>query len=243
MQPGSPAISKSLFHNISHVYWDLDHTLWDYETNARITIYELYDKFGLNEIPDQKPEDFHTVYCKHNDLAWERYRDGKITKEDLRKSRFRDTFFELGMIPDGISDLFEHEFVELCPQKPNLMDGAMDVLRLFSLSYTQHIITNGFRETQAVKLKSSGIDGFFSTIVHSDEIGYQKPHPLIFHNAMSLSGAKPEESLMIGDNFEADVLGAYKMGMKCIYFNPKEKEWPDEYPGIIAIKTLKQLLV
>lgn len=234
--------ASDLFENIAHVFWDLDHTIWDYKTNARLTIFELYKKHNIHKTTEHGPDIFHETYCKHNDLAWENYRKGIIDKTILRQRRFKDTFVELGMEPEGIYEVFETEFVEICPTKGNLMPGAMDALNHFHLNFQQHIITNGFKETQGVKMRTSGIHHFFNTLTNSEDTGFQKPHPEIFRIAMQSAGATVENSLMIGDNYEADVLGAYALGMKCVFYNPELVEIENMPEGIVVIRELTELV-
>jgi putative hydrolase of the HAD superfamily len=236
------SLPDNFFEGVSHIFWDLDHTIWDFSTNARLTIFELYHKYDLGKKMEHPPETFHSTYIRHNNLAWELYRKGEITKEHLRQRRFRDTFSELGTEPDALCHLFEKEFVELCPTKSVLIPGAFDALTLFSKTYRQHIITNGFKETQAVKMNTSGIHHFFETVTNSEDTGYQKPHPMIFKIAINEAGASVENSIMIGDNYEADILGAHALGMRCVFFDMHEESAEIPKDGIVKINHLNQLL-
>jgi putative hydrolase of the HAD superfamily len=229
------------YPSITHIFWDLDHTIWDYPTNARLTIYELFEKYAIQNLTHHSPSVFHEVYCRHNDLAWENYRKGIIDKATLRERRFKDTFIELGMGPHPFYEHFEKEFVEICPTKGHLMPGALEVLTQFNSRFEQHII-NGFKETQGIKLQTSGIHHFFKTLTNSEDTGYQKPHPEIFKIAMERAGAKPENSVMIGDNYEADVLGAYDIGMKCVFYNPGVMAIENIPEGIVIITKLCELV-
>jgi len=231
-----------IFNNITHIFWDLDHTIWDYSTNARLTIFELYEKHEVHKTTEHGPEIFHKTYCKHNDLAWENYRKGTIDKSVLRQRRFKDTFIELGMEPEGVYQLFEKEFVEICSTKGHLMPGALDALNHFHLKFEQHLITNGFKETQSVKIQTSGIHHFFKTLTNSEDARVQKPHPEIFKIALQSAGAEIDNSLMIGDNYEADIMGAYALGIKCIFYNPESviiKNMPED---IVVIRELGELI-
>lgn len=185
---------------------------------------------------------FHKTYSKHNDLAWENYSKGIIDKTVLRQRRFYDTFIELGIEPEGIYQIFETEFVELCPTKGHLIAGAMEVLNHFHPNFQQHIITNGFKETQGVKMRTSVIDHFFSTFTNSEDAGFQKPHPEIFTKAMKSAGAKAQNSLMIGDNYEADILGAFLIGMRCVYYNPGDLIIENIPTEIVSIRKLEELI-
>ncbi|NUM32760.1 MAG: noncanonical pyrimidine nucleotidase, YjjG family [Bacteroidetes bacterium] len=226
---------------ITNIFWDLDHTLWDYPTNARLTVFELFEKYKLNELTKHKPEVFHNTYCHHNDAAWDDYRDGKIDKQTLRKLRFSKTFTELGIENEKFHEIFENEFVEKCPTKGNLMSGALEMLRFFEKDYKQHIITNGFKETQEIKLKTSGIFHFFSTITNSEDVGVQKPNPQIFKSALSAAATFAENSLMVGDNFEADILGAYNLGFNCIFFNHDSKKIENIPKEIVELNDLNDV--
>ena len=138
--------------------------------------------------------------------------------------------------------LFEKEFVEICPTKGHLMPGALEVLNHFHLKFDQHIITNGFKETQGVKMQTSGIHHFFKTLTNSEDAGVQKPHPEIFKIALQSAGAEIDNSLMIGDNYEADIMGAYALGIKCIFYNPESviiKNMPED---IVVIRELGELI-
>jgi putative hydrolase of the HAD superfamily len=234
--------SLELFKEVTHIFWDLDHTIWDYSTNARLTIFELYEKHSVHEKTEHGPDIFHKTYCKHNDLAWENYSKGIIDKAILRQRRFKDTFSELGMEPEGVYHIFETEFVEICPTKGHLIPGALEALKHFYLHFHQHIITNGFKETQAVKMQTSGINHFFKTLTNSEDAGVQKPHPDIFKIALQSAGASIENSVMIGDNYEADILGAYNLGIKCVFYNPDSVKIENMPEDIVVIKDLIEML-
>lgn len=227
--------------HITDIFWDLDHTIWDYPTNAKLTIFELFSKYGLTEFTSHSPEKFHKSYCKHNDIAWEDYRNGKIDKLTLRKQRFSNTFKELGIEKDEFHDIFENEFVELCPTKSNLMVGSFEMLEFLNETFRQHIITNGFKETQEIKLKSSGITHFFKTITNSEDIGVQKPNTLIFQAALKSASAQAQNSVMIGDNYEADIIGAYNAGLNCIYYNQFDKSTENIPSEIVVINDLRKI--
>ena len=227
--------------NISDIFWDLDHTIWDYPTNAKITIFELFEKYNLNNLTIHSPEVFHKTYCKYNDSAWDEYRKGKIDKLTLRKLRFSNTFKELKIEKEEFHDIFEIEFVKICPTKGNLMKGALNALQFFEPLFKQHIITNGFKETQELKLKSSGISHFFDSITNSEDVGVQKPSPIIFEKAVSGALADKNKCIMIGDNYEADIVGAYNYGLKCVFYNHSGIEIKNIPSEIIVVDDLDVL--
>jgi len=213
--------------NIRHIFFDLDHTLWDFDRNSSETLLELYDVFHLSVyIPDVK--DFIAVYCEINHRLWKEYALGEISKAELRHTRFRSAFGHFN-VPhnDGLSEEFGAEYMRLCPLKPHLIPGAKEVLQSFRHRFKLHIITNGFMEIQEQKLQSSGITDYFDLVLCSEEVGFNKPHPEIFRRALKLVAGTPAESLMVGDTFEADITGAKGVGMKAILFNP-EKTFVDQ---------------
>lgn len=195
-----------------HLFFDLDGTLWDLHRNTRLALNELFIQNQL----DQKIEfdAFFKKYHHHNNIVWELYRKDKITKQALRTVRFERTFAEFDLFPSEawISN-FADQFMTLAPQQPHLMAGAIELLHHCKDKYHLHIITNGFQEVQGIKMKAGGIDHFFNQIIFSEMAGSRKPNAQIFAHALESAGANLEESLMIGDDWEADILGARDFGM------------------------------
>ena len=205
-----------------HLFFDLDHTLWDFEQNSRFTLLRLYEDFKLAEFNKFGPEDFYKKYKFINQQFWRLFALGKVNQQELRTGRFEQTFLKLGLkrnqIPAGISEAY----TDLCPQQAAVFPHTHDTLAYLKGKYTLHIITNGFPEIQAVKMQSAGISGFFSEIITSACIDCQKPDRRIFRHALERSGATAPQSLMIGDNLEADVLGAKAAGLDQVFFNPEK---------------------
>jgi putative hydrolase of the HAD superfamily len=206
--------------SIAHVFFDLDHTLWDFETNSRLAVGELFDRFGVGRLTGAGEDEFHAVYVRINEVFWERYRLGTITKGELRSGRFFDALDHFGLRDAALAEAMGTAYVDISPRKTALMDGAMEVLHYLGQRYELHIITNGFEEVQHIKLESSGIRPFFSEVVTSERAGVRKPDPGIFRFAEQLTGAQRERSLMIGDHLEADILGAQRAGWRAIHFDP-----------------------
>ncbi len=222
-----------------HLFFDLDHTIWDFDRNAEETLQELFVLHKLEALGLTSAADFITTYTRNNHALWADYHLGKIDKETLRQTRFSKTFTDMGLHPEVVPAAFEDDYVALCPTKTNLFPHAHETLRYLHSKYTLHLITNGFRESQEVKLKGSGLAGYFRHIIISEEVGFNKPHPAIFEHAIKLAGAKNEESLMIGDSLEADVYGALNFGMDAIYFNPLKAAKPNNVP--VQIHSLDEL--
>ncbi|WPO82517.1 YjjG family noncanonical pyrimidine nucleotidase [Chryseobacterium sp. JJR-5R] len=215
---------------IQHIFFDLDNTLWDHRRNAYLTIRDLFEKEEITLRYRIGFEEFHAVYHDINEKLWEDIRDGKIDKEYLRKHRFYDTFRHFKIDDEGLSMYFEEHFLDKILNHNNLVEGAESVLEyLKSKNYTLHIISNGFKEVTERKCILSGIDHYFQTITSADSVGVRKPNPAIFEYALDLSEARKETSILIGDDWIADVAGAQRFGMDVIFFdvlneNPQQEE-------------------
>ncbi len=223
-----------------HIFFDLDHTIWDFDRNAEETLHELYGIYGLKELGLHSPDLFIETYTRNNHRLWAEYHLGKITKTALRDARFKQTFLDMGLHPDVIPAGFEDDYVKLCPTKTNLFPHAHETLEYLHSKYTLHLISNGFRESQDVKINGTNLGGYFRHVIISEEIGVNKPDKAIFEHALNLAGATKAESLMIGDSLEADVYGALNFGMDAIYFNPAMLEKPGDVP--VQINHLKELI-
>ena len=223
-----------------HIFFDLDHTIWDFDKNAEETLYELYDVHRLQEIGLPSAAIFIETYTRNNHQLWAEYHTGKITKTELRETRFRRTFLELGVLPDLLPLAFEDDYVKLCPTKTNLFPHAHETLAYLKERYTLHLISNGFKESSEMKIGKTNIGGYFQHIIISENVGVNKPDKAIFEHALALAGAEKHHSLMIGDSLEADVYGALNFGMDAIYFNPFKAAKPDDVP--VQVHHLKELL-
>jgi putative hydrolase of the HAD superfamily len=203
-----------------HIYFDLDHTIWDFDRNAEETLQELYVVYKLADLGVSSADDFIAVYTRNNHQLWADYHLGNITKDYLREMRFKKTFLEMGLSADSIPNDFEDDYVRICPTKTNLFNGAHQTLEYLHQKYTLHLITNGFKESTETKVAGTGIARYFDNIIISEDVGVNKPDKGIFEHALKLAGAEKHQSIMIGDSIEADVRGALAFGMDAIYFNP-----------------------
>ncbi|TKC13032.1 noncanonical pyrimidine nucleotidase, YjjG family [Pedobacter polaris] len=208
-----------------HIFFDLDHTIWDFDRNAQETLLELYEVYQLKAL-GLKSTDFIELYTENNHRLWQQYHLGEITKEKLREERFRKTFLELGIKPEHVPQQFEDDYVKISPTKTNLFAGAERVLAYLQKKYQLHIISNGFKETTLTKMNLSGLNPYFTNVIISEDVGVNKPNKRIFEHALEKAIATKEESIMIGDSLEADIRGAQDFGMKAIFFNPLNVEKP-----------------
>ncbi len=222
-----------------HIFFDLDHTLWDFSKNSQETIRDLYENFQLNRFGFKDFEDFYSTYYKVNDQYWRFYRQGKVTKAQLRVGRFRDTLLDRNVNHDELSEQMAEFYVSHGPYKTNLLPGAKEILDYLAKSYELHLITNGFKEVQHIKLRESGLRDYFDELIISEEVGFQKPHPEIFRHANNATSSVAKESIIIGDNLEADVLGGKRAGWGHVFFNPEENDHQEEIQH--EIKELREL--
>nr|WP_199157834.1 YjjG family noncanonical pyrimidine nucleotidase [Pedobacter sp. ASV2] len=224
-----------------HIFFDLDHTIWDFDRNAQETLNELYHTYDLNKLGLTSCADFIATYTENNHQLWADYHLGKITKDFLRSERFSKTFIQLGVHPDAVPHQFEDDYVNISPTKTNLFDAAEEVLAYLQQKYTLHIISNGFKETTLTKMNVSNLNPYFHNVIISEDVGVNKPSPVIFQHALDKAKARKEESIMIGDSLEADIYGALNFGMEAIFFNPLKKEKPEDVKQ--EITHLKELLL
>ncbi|MGI9650358.1 YjjG family noncanonical pyrimidine nucleotidase [Chryseobacterium sp. RLHN22] len=225
---------------IQHIFFDLDNTLWDHRRNAYLTIKDLFEKEEITLKYSIDFEEFHSVYHEINEKLWEQIRDGEIDKEYLRKHRFYDTFNRFGIDDLELSMFFEEHFLDKILNYNFLVEGAEYILEyLKTKNYTLHIISNGFQEVTERKCILSGIDHYFQTITSADSVGVRKPEPAIFDYSLGLSKAKKEESILIGDDWIADVIGAQQFGMDVIFFDVLNEN--KEAENLKVIKHLLQI--
>ncbi|CAN5575660.1 YjjG family noncanonical pyrimidine nucleotidase [soil metagenome] len=203
-----------------HVFFDLDHTLWDFEKNSSETLSELYDQFNLAERENFTKKDFVHTFHAVNKKLWASYNNGLLNRDKLREERFKIVFTQLGAKNSKLIDEIGREYLNTCPTKANLFPFAVDVLQYLKQHYILHIITNGFEEIQFIKLSSSKISQYFAEIVTSDASGFNKPHKGIFDYALTKTKAFCCDCIMVGDDLEADILGAKNASMDHIFFNP-----------------------
>lgn len=207
-----------------HLFFDLDHTLWDFDTNAKETLLELYDAYSLSSLGICSAEKFIDTYTENNHNLWRDYHNGLISKEQLRSTRFRKTFADLSVDEQLIPDSFEEEYVTRCPTKTNLFPGTHETLAYLSRKYTLHVITNGFSESSDMKLRNTDLYPYFTNVFISEVVGFNKPDIALFRHALETAQTTHSESIMIGDSLEADIIGAKNAGMDQVFFNPNRQQ-------------------
>lgn len=206
-----------------HIFFDLDHTLWDFETNATETLGEIYSHFELKNKGIVSVSGFINMYKSINEKMWDDYEKGRISKEYLRTKRYHKTLLSFGIDDKKLSEKIGEFYIAESPKKTNLFPGAVETLGYLGKKYKMHIITNGFVEVQYLKLRNSGLRNYFEKIIISEEVGSNKPEKRIFRHALASAGAKNGESIMVGDNLATDILGAKNSGLDQCFFNPAKK--------------------
>jgi putative hydrolase of the HAD superfamily len=202
-----------------HLFFDLDHTIWDFATNEKVTLNHLFIKYKLERFFVSFDDFFHR-YNPINIGLWNQYRNGEIRKHDLNIGRFYNTFLTVGYNDKAEAESFAADFVKTNPTQTALIPHTLALLNYLKPRYDMHIITNGFIETQHVKIEKSGLKPFFNKVFISEEIGHQKPKKAFFEYAIKSCNARKKESLIIGDSLEADIQGAKNFGLDHVYFNP-----------------------
>lgn len=218
---------------IKHLFFDLDHTLWDFDKNSKLTFQQIFEKRNITLPID----DFLNAYVPINLKYWKLYREDKIEKSNLRYARLKETFDTLNFkVSDDLIHTLSEDYINHLTNFNYLFSDAIEVLDYLKDKYELHIITNGFEEVQTLKLQKSGIDKYFTHIVTSECVGVKKPNPKVFEFALGKANAKAHESLMIGDSYEADIMGALNSGMMAIHFSEESKS-----SGVHRVRSLSEL--
>ncbi|MBT8281079.1 MAG: YjjG family noncanonical pyrimidine nucleotidase [Muriicola sp.] len=201
---------------ITDVFFDLDHTLWDFERNSALTFEKIFIDHGV----DVKLDDFLAEYVPVNLEFWKLYREDRIGKEELRYQRLRKVFDAVQYpIEDAVINRLAHAYIEQLSNHGHLLPYTREILDYLRPHYKMHIITNGFEEVQEKKLRNAGISDYFDQMINSEMAGVKKPNPIIFQLALNRTRVLPQHAIMVGDNLEADILGARALGIHTIHLN------------------------
>ncbi len=223
-----------------HIFFDLDHTLWDFETNAKLTLKELYENLQLAGLGVTDFNLFVERYNEHNRKLWERYRKGFIKRDELRLKRMRLTLLDFKVANETLAKKMDVQFLDMLPTQTALFPHTREILDLLlTKGYQLHLITNGFEAVQHNKLKHSGLANYFKQVITSEASNSLKPHKEIFDYAFYKTGAQSQNSIMIGDDIEADIKGAQNAGIDQVYVNHINQ--PNRINATHTIYSLKEL--
>ena len=214
-------LTHSALKKYKHIFFDLDRTLWDFDAAAEVAFERIYEQYNLKSLGIPSAHEFHEVYHPLNERLWELYREDKITKADLNRTRFLKPLEHYGIHDVELADHLSEDYVYWSPRIVRLVPGAMELLEYLKPKYHLHLITNGFEEVQDTKLTLSGMKPYFETLTVSEEVGVKKPNPEIFQYALRKAHATAEESLMIGDEMDVDIDGARAAEIDTVLFNPR----------------------
>lgn len=227
-----------------HLFFDIDHTLWDFETNSVNTLKALYEEVNLPQKGIHDFDDFNIVYHGINDKLWDRFRKGFLSRQDLRWKRMWQTLVHYKVNDEALAKVMSERYLEILPTQCAMFPYAVDVLQYCTnKGYELHLITNGFELTQKEKLKNAGIDHFFNKMITSEMAMSMKPHKEIFDFAYKATGASPTSSIMIGDALDVDIIGGKNAGMHQVFFNPNRIAHQDNPTyEIFCLSELKDIL-
>jgi putative hydrolase of the HAD superfamily len=223
-----------------HLFFDLDHTLWDFDTNAKLTLSTLYIDLELEKAGVHDFELFYTSYLHHNNILWGRYRNGDVKADELRWKRMWNTLMEFKIGDEKLARQLGAKFLDLLPQRNVLFpDTASTLQYLVDKGYQLHLITNGFEETQHHKLRHSNISQYFIEVITSEASNSIKPKKEIFDYALQKAKALHHQSIMIGDSIEVDIIGAKNAGIDQVFMNHLGLE--SEVRPTYMVRSIKEL--
>jgi len=222
-----------------NLFIDLDDTLWDIHRNSRECLLEIYNDYGYKEYYASF-DDYYNVYMPGNIHLWGLYRKGEISKDELIVERFLAPVREFGIDDADYAKKLSDDFLERTTYKTKLIDGSLELLEYLKPNYNMHILSNGFREVQYKKIENSGLKPYFDKIILSDDAGINKPHIDFFNYALEKTNATRSETIMIGDSWDADILGAYNSNIHQLWFNPEELK-PSGFEPTYSVKSLWEI--
>ena len=225
--------------HITDIFFDLDHTLWDFEANSLATFSEI---LADNDFPFETAT-FMEAYSPINHAFWKLYRENKITTEELRFVRLQKTFeaIKQPQNPEMINALSD-AYINQLSTHTYIFEGAIELLEYLKPNYRLHIITNGFENVQQKKMANTGLAPYFDVVLTAEKAGVKKPHPVIFEQALSMAQTTASKSMMIGDSYEADIEGAIALGMQAIQFNSHNEPWHTHCPVVNNLSEIQQYL-
>ena len=221
------------------LFFDLDHTLWDFETNSRLALSLGHEAIGVPSV-----DAWIASYEKANDWCWAEFRAGRMDKATLRAERFRLAFKGLDVpVEAGVCERLGEHYIDTSPMQTSLMEGTLEVLEILkNRGHRMVILTNGFEEVQHIKVDNSGLSGFFTGVYTSDFLGVKKPNPKAFEFAAEAAGIAMNAGIvMIGDSIESDIDGAQSVGWNAVHFNPEGPLYKDAWQSIRHLRKLLEL--
>lgn len=227
-------------NSVQHIFFDLDNTLWDHRGNSKIVLEKMFQDYEIQRKYGIEFEEWHDFYYDHNELLWERLREGKITKDELREQRFFVPFAHYDIEDRALSDEFEKVYLEKIGQMTGTVEGAEELLEYLHSKYTIHIITNGFIEVSEAKIVNAKIDHYITSLTCADEVDVRKPDPRIFSLAMNKAGSTKGNSLIIGDDWIADIIGGTSFGWQAVFLDCFDSD--NQLEHVPTVKKLREIM-
>lgn len=226
------------FDDIRTIFVDLDDTIWDFTANSKVALKAVYERYQLD---NQCSYDvFIKEYLLINEQLWSLYHHGKIEKDFLKRERFRASFDRCGIICE-YPERFDYDYLETIVTLKKIVAGAPKLLQHLKKRGSVNVLSNGFANLQFRKLQSAGLDRYIDLMVLSDDIGVTKPDKRLFDYALEKAKANAETTLMIGDNYDADILGAYNAGWKTIFFNRRGESIENNVADLV-VQSLEEII-
>ena len=222
-----------------NLFIDLDDTLWDIHQNGKECLEEIYHEYGYDKYYPTF-NDYYKVYMPNNNLLWSHYRKGIIKKEELIVERFLVPVREFGLDDPVYAKSLSDDFLERTTRKTLLIEGAIELLEYLKPKYRMHILSNGFREVQYKKIENSGLKPYFDKIILSEDAEINKPHPNMFTYALKNTNSRRNQTIMIGDSWDADIIGAYNSKIDQIWYNPAKLK-PDGFIPTYTVNSLTEI--
>lgn len=204
----------------SVIFFDLDHTLWDYDKNSSETLTDLYHNYKLHELGGVSLDAFLKQFGKVNNNLWDQYNKGEISRETIRNERFERIFKSMNIEISDQALKMSDDYISLCPLKTHVLPHTYDVLDYLKSRYELYILTNGFNDVQEIKIDKSNLRNYFRGMITSESAGYKKPSREMFQFALQSANCSAHETIMIGDNLKTDIYGAMNAEIDAVFFNP-----------------------
>jgi putative hydrolase of the HAD superfamily len=229
----------SKYHDVEHLFFDLDHTLWDFDRNSKLAYGQIFESEKVNLSLDVFIEKYEPLNLEF----WRRFRESEITKEELQYQRLKATFDACDFhVEDHAINKMADLYLEYLPNHNNLFPNCMETLDALSKNYKLHLITNGFDVVQGHKVNNSGLKNYFTYMLTAETAGIKKPDVRIFERALKDTGATASNSIMIGDSYEADILGARNAGLRTIWFHTTDHPIPEDEVVVHDLADIYSLL-
>lgn len=213
-----PSLMLPLPTRPTTVLFDLDDTLFDHTGTSRAAL-----RATTANLPFFPALDFEEFYQHYSDLLEALHLQvlhGRLSYTEARDQRFRGLLarYQPAATPADVARLAE-AYAGQYPQQRQPVAGALALLQALRPHYRLGIITNNRTAEQLDKLHFLGMADLVDVLITSEDVGVPKPDPRIFRAALHRLAAEPAKTVLVGDNWQADVLGALAVGIRPLWLN------------------------